>query len=480
MRTAVSARRAGGRSGCPSELQRRDGVHLSSGGVWSLSSGYVSVMRGRGVRGKWQGGREGPTNQCVQQTSATTLLTQFKSVLHDCPMITSISLFSGAGGLDLGLEQAGFVTRTFVEIDQDAQATLRANRNCWSEPDCPILGDIAQLSAQDVLEAASLQKGDVFVLAGGPPCQSFSTAGRRRSIADPRGDMVSHFCRMVDGIRPRFFVFENVRGILSAAIRHRPLNRRGKLSPPLAPDEELGSVLRRVILPMLRDTLGYEVVYGLVNAADYGVPQTRERVFFLGSRDHEFGSERWPFMEMSLVRILPPTNSRLPESGLPRWLTLRDALVGLEDPSPEFIPYSPRRKEILELIPPGKNWRHIRDQHGDALLKAVMGGAYGSDGGKVGFWRRLDFNKPSPTVPASPIQKGTSLCHPLETRPLSVREYARVQQFPDGYVFAGSTASKYRQIGNAVPVGLAAAIGRALQSVADGGLKVAEPHATYA
>lgn len=395
-------------------------------------------------------------------------------------MFPSISLFSGAGGLDLGLECNGLEARAFVEINKDAQATLRANRHLRLLPDAPILGDITQLSAADLLSEAGTAVGSVFLVAGGPPCQSFSTAGRRGSVADPRGGMLAHFARMIDGIQPRFFVFENVRGILSAAIRHRPLNLRGPDSAPITDDEELGSVLRRVILPTLRDELGYEVVYGLVNAADYGVPQTRERVFFLGSRDREFGSDRWPFLDMALTRLVPPTHSRSGEAGLPPWRTLKDALRGLIDRRPEFIPYSPARRAVLELVPAGRNWRHLRDEHGHDFLRTVMGGAYDSEGGKVGFWRRLDFTRPSPTVPASPIQKGTSLCHPVETRPLSVREYARIQQFPDGYVFEGSTASRYRQIGNAVPVGLASAIAQALLGVAGGQLKIAEPHATYA
>ena len=395
-------------------------------------------------------------------------------------MLPTVSLFSGAGGLDLGLERLGFASRVFVEIDRDAQATLRANRKSWLVPDAPVLGDIALLSPDELLEAASLARGEASLLAGGPPCQSFSTAGRRGSIADARGGMLAHFARMVDGVRPRFFVFENVRGILSAAIRHRPLHLRGEASPPLAADEELGSVLRSVILPLLRDELGYEVVYGLLNAADYGVPQARERVFFLGSRDREFGSDRWPILEMALSRLMPTTHSKTSTLGKSLWRTLGDAIQDLDEETPEFTPYSPSRKAVLDLVPAGSNWRHIRDHFGETKLREVMGGAYGANGGKVGFWRRLSFEKPCPTVPASPIQKGTSLCHPLETRPLTVREYARVQQFPDDYEFVGAVSSKYRQIGNAVPVGLGEAIGKALAGVMQGTLQVAEEHATYA
>jgi DNA (cytosine-5)-methyltransferase 1 len=164
------------------------------------------------------------------------------------------------------------------------------------------------------------------------------------------------------------------------------------------------------------------------------------------------------------------------------WRTLGEALDGLDDPNPEYIPYSRVRAEILSHVPPGKNWRFLRDTKGQSYLREIMGGAYDANGGKVGFWRRLTFDRPSPTVPASPIQKGTSLCHPLETRPLSIREYARVQQFPDEYVFRGSITQRYKQIGNAVPVGLARAIGDALVGVirnADAE-RVVQAHAAYA
>jgi DNA (cytosine-5)-methyltransferase 1 len=131
-------------------------------------------------------------------------------------------------------------------------------------------------------------------------------------------------------------------------------------------------------------------------------------------------------------------------------------------------------------VPPGKNWRYLREKYGHGYLREVMGGAYNSDGGKVGFWRRLTFDKPCPTVPASPIQKGTSLCHPLETRPLTVREYARVQQFPDRYIFKGTTSAKYVQIGNAVPVGLGRAVGTAVSRIIARGSEIRDRRGTYA
>lgn len=393
---------------------------------------------------------------------------------------TNISLFTGAGGLDIGLEKEGFATPILVEVDRSARETLKANRHLFRCPQARLLGDISQLSPQDVLEAAGVKRGGPTLIAAGPPCQSFSTAGRRGSINDPRGGLFNHFVRMVEGIQPRFFVLENVRGILSAAIRHRPLHLRGRGNHPLEEDEELGSLLRMIILPALRRRLGYEVVYGLVNTADYGVPQVRRRTLFLGSRDGEFGSREWSSDEMPLEELMPPTHSEESVRGRERWLTLGDALESLREDQPEFIPYSPARKRVLELVPPGKNWRHLRDTQGHEYLRKVMGGAYDAGGGKVGFWRRLTFDKPCPTVIASPIQKGTCLCHPGETRPLTVREYAKVQQFPDEYVIMGSTASKYTQIGNAVPVGLGRAIGRALRGLMTESEESREPGVAHA
>lgn len=360
-----------------------------------------------------------------------------------------ISLFTGAGGLDLGLEQAGFSARLAVEIDKWALQTLDQNRRHFHFPNFRILDDITRYDAAEVVRAAGLERGEAMLVAGGPPCQSFSTAGRRGSFGDPRGTLFTNFAAVVEAAQPRFFIMENVRGLLSAAIRHRPLTGRGPGQPPLEPEEQQGSAFS-VILDVLENHLGYQVAYGLVDAVDYGVPQHRERVIVLGSRDHEL-----PFRELKY--LMPPTHHQMPR-------TLRDALLGLELDEPEFLRYSPEREELLRKIPAGKNWRWFRDhpEYGAEFTERVMGGAWDAGGGKVGFYRRLSWDKPSPTLPTSPIQKSTSLCHPDETRPLSVQEYAAIQQFPPDYQFAGSTAQKYKQIGNAVPVGLGWAIGNAL------------------
>ena len=129
----------------------------------------------------------------------------------------------------------------------------------------------------------------------------------------------------------------------------------------------------------------------------------------------------------------------------------------------ECATLSEERLKFLKMVPEGGNWRDLPED----IIPIAMGGAYKSGGGKVGFYRRLSYDQPSPTVVTSPVQKATMMCHPTQNRPLSVKEYARIQQFPDDWVFTGTTAAKYRQIGNAVPVGLAEAIGKAVISVAD-------------
>ena len=180
-------------------------------------------------------------------------------------------------------------------------------------------------------------------------------------------------------------------------------------------------------------------------------------MIFIGSRDYEIGDGlahadpiQW---------LMPPTNSKDQDSALPQQRTLDYAIRDLAGSAMEHANYSAERSRIYDKVPAGYNWRYLRDHFGDQFLREVMGGAYQADGGRVGFWRRLPWERPSPTLPTSPVQKSTGLCHPDETRPLSVAEYARIQQFPDDFTFVGSTSAKYRQIGNAVPVGLAQAVG---------------------
>lgn len=352
-----------------------------------------------------------------------------------------ISLFSGALGLDLGLEAAGFRVRVAVECNRFAADTIRKNR-----PDVALIQRrIEDVSTDEILEAAGLRPGEPAVVTGGPSCQAFSTAGQRGSVKDPRGTMFREFLRVVREARPRFFVMENVRGVLSAAVHHRPLKDRGPGHPPLSADEELGSAFV-LIVRELRET-GYSVAFDLLNSADFGVPQTRERVVFIGSRDGEVleGPER--------------THARVPTDDRKPWVTLGEALHDLEDPEPAYLELPSGKKKFMRHIPAGGNWRAL-----PARMQAeALGGAFTSWGGRVGFFRRLSWDKPAPALTTRPDSKATMLCHPSELRALSVREYARVQQFPDGWDFAGGTPQKYTQIGNAVPVGLGKAVGLALR-----------------
>lgn len=353
-----------------------------------------------------------------------------------------VSLFSGALGLDLGLERAGFKVRVAVEPDSHAAGTIRLNR-----PDIPIIEEkLENLTTEYILDAAGLRSGEPALVTGGPSCQSFSTAGRRGSLGDTRGTMFQEFLRVIREAQPRFFVMENVRGVLSAAVRHRPLKERGPGNPPLEPDEELGSAFNTI----LRELQGteYHTVFDLVNAADFGVPQSRERVLFIGSRDGE------------LIAAPRPTHSKEPEEGKERWLTLLEGLDRFEDPEPVCVGLTPHSRKYLEMVPEGGNWRDLPPE----LQPAALGKAHESWGGRSGFLRRLSWDRTTPALTTKPNSKATMLCHPTELRPLSVGEYARLQQYPDDWEFDGSPAKQYMQVGNAVPLGLGSAAGQALRS----------------
>lgn len=360
----------------------------------------------------------------------------------NAPDLPVISLFSGAMGLDLGLERAGFRVAVALECNPFAIATIRANR-----PDLPLISrPIEEVSTEEILEAAGLNPGDPVVVAGGPSCQVFSTAGARGSLGDPRGELFEHFVRVVRESQPRFFVMENVRGLLSAAAQHRPLNQRGPGHPPLIADEELGSAFQ-VVAAHLRE-LRYYTVFDVLNSADFGTPQTRQRLLLLGSRDGE------------ALKMPSPTHARDSGNNKPGWRTLRDAAGDLVDPVPEFYTFCPAKEKFLKQVPEGGNWRDLPEE----VRKEALGRAFDSWGGRSGFFRRLAWDRPSPALTTRPDSKATSLCHPTELRPLSVREYARVQEFPDDWQFAGPVRKKYEQVGNAVPLSLGAAAGRALRS----------------
>jgi DNA (cytosine-5)-methyltransferase 1 len=357
-----------------------------------------------------------------------------------------VSLFSGALGLDLGLEEAGFKVAVAVECNRFAAATIRKNRRRL-----PLIEKrIEEVKTEEILKAAAIKVGEAAVVTGGPSCQAFSTAGHRRSMSDPRGVMFREFLRVVREARPRFFVMENVRGVLSAAARHRPLRERGPGYPRLRPEEELGSAFA-LMLKELKG-LGYYVVFDLVNAADYGTPQVRERVLFIGSRDGE------------PLKIPPPTHAKVAGNGKRGWVSLRRALKGLKQGRPVFSAFSSTKKKFLRRIPEGGNWRDLPQK----AQRQALGRAYRSWGGRVGFFRRLAWDRPAPALTTRPDSKATMLCHPRKLRPLSVGECARLQQFRRSWRFNGGRPQQYIQVGNAVPVGLGRAIGRALREAMAG------------
>lgn len=390
--------------------------------------------------------------------------------------LSAVSLFTGAGGLDIGLTMAAngaLDFRSWVEIDPDAQRTLLTNR--VADPD-HLFGDITSISPSDVSRAAKVKKGELFLLAGGPPCQAFSTAGLRQGVNADSGRVVHCYFDLVRELSPRFFLFENVRGLLSAALIHRPLiDRKTPQEVPEDEESRLGSVMERLILPTFK-RLGYEVVYGVLNAADYGTAQIRHRVILFGSRDKEFKSvvfRKQTSRQMMALDLAPPTHHRTARyAGIEPWRTLKDAIGHLasEPPDPtDAYTYSPERSAVFANVPSGENWKYLRDHpdFGRSYLTRWMGAAaLASGGGKEGYYRRLSWDLPAPTLTAQPQQLASSLCHPDFERPLSLPEYAVLQDFPEDYVFEGSKSSRYRQIGNAVPVRLGKILGSALLGVA--------------
>lgn len=338
-----------------------------------------------------------------------------------------VSLFSGGMGMDIGLAQAGLDVLVSQDFDRNCVRTMRANcRHAVVE------GDIKTLFADDpsgafLLEPAGLRPGQAFAVVGGPPCQSFSNAGRRLGLSDVRGTLFEEFVKAVDIARPRFFVMENVVAL-------------GSKSMPGVLDMMLECFTR----------IGYEHVHGVLDTSDFGAPQRRKRLIVIGSRDGE---------EVSLPS---PTHSDAEDSSLPRKTTVRQAigdLLGREGPR---LSFAARTLRYIPLVPPGGNWRDLPEH----LQEEALGNAFRSGGGKTGFFRRLPWDGQSPTLMTSPVQRMSLLAHPSEDRPLSISEYARIQGFPDHWRFEGPKGAVYRQIGNAVAVPMAAAIGRRLLEVA--------------
>jgi DNA (cytosine-5)-methyltransferase 1 len=331
---------------------------------------------------------------------------------------TMLELFAGAGGLALGMEKAGLESVMLNEIDKHACATLRKNRPEWNV----VEGDVSKVDFKEY-------KDQIDLLTGGFPCQAFSYAGKKLGFEDIRGTMFFQFARAVKETNPKILVAENVRGLLN---------------------HEEGRTLETI--KGVIDDLGYKLVEPRVlKAMFYQVPQKRERLFLVGIRKD----------------LIQDTNFSWP-APYTRIMVMRDALkkgelYDCDVPESEGQKYPQRKAEILSEVPPGGYWRDLSDD----LQREYMKKSYFLGGGKTGMARRLSWDEPSLTLTCSPAQKQTERCHPdpEKTRPLTVREYARVQTFPDSWDFSGPITAKYKQIGNAVPVNLAFAVGRSIVGV---------------
>lgn len=355
-------------------------------------------------------------------------------------MIDYVSLFSGAMGLDLGLEMAGFRTAVCVENDPEAVSTIKLNR-----PDLPVLGDIKDVTGEDIHSAGGFGESEIALVAGGPPCQAFSVFGKRAGIDDPRGRLLFDFVRLIKELSPHAFVMENVRGLLSMPIV--PQSQRNNTEIPTDPENYAHGSLLRLLLSDFAE-IGYRVDCYVVNAVNYGAPQLRERLICIGNRHN-------------LLTDFPgPQYSNRPEDDLPPFKTLSDVIgPGFVDPCPEVMNFSPRKLRYLAMVPPGGNWRSMPVE----VQKESMGKSWYLKGGRSAYWRKLSFAFPSPTVVTMPNHAGTSMCHPTELRAISVGEAAAIQEFPPDWNFSGNTTAKFRQIGNAVPTRLGKVAGQVVQ-----------------
>lgn len=356
----------------------------------------------------------------------------------------ALSFFSGAMGLDLGLEKAGFDIRLACEVDKVCRQTITLNR-----PDTALLGDINDYQAEDILSAAGLTKGDdIDLVVGGPPCQAFSTAGKRKGFHDDRGNVFLKYVDLAIKLNPKFIVIENVRGLLSCPLTHRPHDQRGEGFPDLSEDELKGGALNFILSKLKRANYSYS--FNLYNSANYGTPQVRERVIIVCARDKV------------QIPYIPPTHSSHEAFGLARWRTLREAISGLEEQT--HLSFPEKRLKYYRLLKPGQNWRNLPED----LKKEAMGKSYYAGGGKTGFLRRLAWDKPSPTLLTHPAMPATDLAHPTEDRPLSIQEYKRIQEFPDDWQLAGPLVQQYKQVGNAVPLSLGYALGKMIRALLKG------------
>ncbi|HSX15403.1 MAG TPA: DNA (cytosine-5-)-methyltransferase [Candidatus Saccharimonadales bacterium] len=322
---------------------------------------------------------------------------------------TSIDLFAGAGGTALGLENAGLKHLFLNEFDKHAVATLRANRPGWN------------VSGEDVHRVDFTPwKDKVDVVEGGFPCQAFSYAGKGKGFDDTRGTLFHEFARAVKETNAKIAIGENVRGLLT---------------------HDGGCTLETMVGSLQQ--LGYRVAYKVMRSQYLDVPQKRERLVIIGVRN-----------DIETPILFPRERDYT--------ISLREAIG--DKPQSDGQQYSESKFKVMKKVPEGGYWRDLSDK----LQREYMKASYFHTGGKTGMARRLAWDEPSLTLTCNPAQKQTERCHPEETRPLNVREYARIQTFPDEWKFSGSTSSQYKQIGNAVPVNLGYYMGLAAINMLQG------------
>lgn len=358
----------------------------------------------------------------------------------ELPDIVALSFFSGAMGLDIGMKNAGIEALLACEFDKACRMTIEKNN-----PNIGLIGDINKFSAHEIIEMANIPKGrKVDVIFGGPPCQAFSTAGARRGFNDTRGNVFLKYIDIVTDLRPTYVVIENVRGLLSAPFPYSDILDVKECINSNQESIKGGALLH--ILKRLREA-GYTISFNLYNAANFGAPQIRERVVMIGY----LGNEKVPY--------LTPTNSEKGEYDLPQWHTLADAFRELPPNTiHHHINFPEYRLVYYRMLKEGQYWKNLPVD----VQKAAMGKSYGLGGGKTGFYRRLSYKRPSPTLVTNPTMPATDLAHPIEDRPLSVEEYHCIQGFPQSWEICGSILDQYKQIGNAVPIKLGEAIGHTI------------------
>lgn len=324
---------------------------------------------------------------------------------------TSVELFAGAGGLALGLEMANFKNIFLIENNKWACETLRFNRPNWKI----IEKDITKITMHEIDSFLPNNFDNLDLLSGGYPCQAFSYAGKKNGLNDVRGTLFYNYAEILKHLKPKMFLVENVKGLVN---------------------HDNGKTLK-VMLDVFSN-IGYQVNFKVLNAINYNVAQKRERIIIIGIRKDVKNVVNSDF-------IFPIPNNKI--------LFLKDILKDV--PISLTAQYSEKKRKIFELIPPGGCWKNLPIN----VAKEYMGKSYNSGGGKTGVARKLSWDEPSLTILCSPNQKQTDRCHPEENRPLSVRETARIQSFPDNWNFKGSMMEQYKQLGNAVPVEFAKQIG---------------------